>query len=121
MATREENLKKINASLELLSDEELDQVAGGTYRQTADDSHYLHKLDPTFAEISETELVFTSKGSYEKSLVKKWAEYGVEAEINSGPVNSNRYKINGEEVSRDHALNYALFKHTLALASKIKH
>ena len=29
MATREENLKKINADLEQLSDEELDQVVGG--------------------------------------------------------------------------------------------
>ena len=30
MANREENLKKINAELEQLSDEELEQVAGGT-------------------------------------------------------------------------------------------
>ena len=29
MATREENLKKINAELEKLSEEELDNVAGG--------------------------------------------------------------------------------------------
>ena len=29
MATREENLKKINEELEQLSDEELDKVAGG--------------------------------------------------------------------------------------------
>ena len=29
MATREENLKKINEELEKLSDEELDKVAGG--------------------------------------------------------------------------------------------
>ena len=29
MATREENLKKINAELEQLSDEELEKVAGG--------------------------------------------------------------------------------------------
>ena len=30
MTTREENLKKINDDLEKLSDEELDNVAGGT-------------------------------------------------------------------------------------------
>ena len=29
MATREENLKKINDQLEMLSDEQLDKVAGG--------------------------------------------------------------------------------------------
>lgn len=31
MATREENLKKINAELEKLSDNELEQVAGGSW------------------------------------------------------------------------------------------
>ena len=30
MAKREENLKKINAELEMMSEEELDNVAGGT-------------------------------------------------------------------------------------------
>lgn len=32
MATREENLKKINEELEKLSDDELEQVAGGSWR-----------------------------------------------------------------------------------------
>ena len=32
MATRDENLKKINAELEQLSDDELEQVAGGSIR-----------------------------------------------------------------------------------------
>ena len=32
MATREENLKKLNAELEKLSDEELEQIAGGYNR-----------------------------------------------------------------------------------------
>lgn len=31
VATREENLKKINEELEQLSDEELDKVAGGSW------------------------------------------------------------------------------------------
>ena len=33
MATREENLKKINAELEQLSDDELEKVAGGLMPQ----------------------------------------------------------------------------------------
>lgn len=32
MATREENLKKINDKIELLSDEQLDEIAGGVFR-----------------------------------------------------------------------------------------
>ena len=34
MATREESLKKINAELEKLSDDELEQVAGGFYARS---------------------------------------------------------------------------------------
>ncbi len=38
MATREENLKKINEELEKLSDEQLEKVAGGFYaRSNVDD------------------------------------------------------------------------------------
>jgi len=37
MANREENLKKINAELEQLSDEELEKVAGGNAQEMATD------------------------------------------------------------------------------------
>ena len=38
MANREENLKKINAELEKLSDDELEQVAGGSLQLTEEDA-----------------------------------------------------------------------------------
>ena len=37
MATREENIKKINEELEKLSDEELEKVAGGVLRNKIND------------------------------------------------------------------------------------
>ncbi len=43
MATREENLKKINEELEKLSDEELEGVAGGTRLENYTDGHELYK------------------------------------------------------------------------------
>ena len=42
MATREDKIKKINAELEQLTDDELEQVAGGTIGQTAGDSKILY-------------------------------------------------------------------------------
>ena len=36
MANREENLKKINAELEMLSDDELEKIAGGTVGELED-------------------------------------------------------------------------------------
>ena len=44
MANKVENLKKINAELEAMSDEELEQVAGGTWAETAADSRFLNSL-----------------------------------------------------------------------------
>ena len=41
MANREEILKKINLELNKLSDEELEQVAGGNAEQTSNDSRFL--------------------------------------------------------------------------------
>ena len=43
MATREENLKKINDELKKLSDEELDEVAGGTTNEWGELARYFHK------------------------------------------------------------------------------
>ena len=37
MATREENIKKINEELEKLSDDELEKVAGGAWRNKIND------------------------------------------------------------------------------------
>ena len=42
MATREENLKKLNDELEKLSDEQLDNVAGGTVLESFGDGNNLY-------------------------------------------------------------------------------
>ena len=44
MENREENIKKINAELEQLNDEQLEQIAGGTYNETAADTRFLNDL-----------------------------------------------------------------------------
>ena len=41
MATREENLKKLNTALEAMSEDELEQVAGGFNHEGAQDSEFL--------------------------------------------------------------------------------
>ena len=67
---REENLKKINAELEKLSDEELEQVAGGNIGQTAEDKDLLKNdlLSKSLQE--ELEQVF-GKNAENKDLLKK--------------------------------------------------
>lgn len=107
MANREENLKKINDRLEKLSDEELEQVAGGTWHQTGDDSHFLHTLNPDFLEVNEVALAFTPGTSLEEGIKREWAKYGVTLEYHGGAIYDNKYYINGNEVSRDDAYAHA--------------
>ena len=107
MTTREENIKKINENIELLSDEQLEQVAGGTWHQTADDSHFLHTLNPDFKEFNEVTLAFTANTILEIRVKHQWARYGVEFEWHGGAVNDNEYKIDGRSVSRDDAYAHA--------------
>ena len=46
MATREDNIKKINDELEQLSDDELDKVAGGL-------RHWIHTDDENITRIND--------------------------------------------------------------------
>ena len=57
MATHEENLKTINDELEKMSDEELDQVAGGNRIETFQDGNELYKR----GLISEDDALSSSK------------------------------------------------------------
>ena len=47
MATREENIKKINAELEKLGDDELEKIAGGNAEKTSNDGRFLNDLNGT--------------------------------------------------------------------------
>ena len=107
MTNREEVLKSINEKLEQLSDEELEQVAGGTWQQTSDDAHFLHTLNPSFHDITVIELMFELGSLKENGVVNEWKKYGVDYEWHSGAVYDNKYKINGKEVSRDEAYKHA--------------
>ena len=107
MATREENLKKINSELEMLSDEELEQVVGGGTRQLCGDndlmimlglSHYEGTIfwdgDNTWSNCSE-------------KVEKGWKEVGILCCSAFGAGN-NRYFIGTEEITRKKAFVHAL-------------
>lgn len=64
MATREENLKKINAEFEKMSDEELDQVVGGFMKAyffiytKVNDNCYIYTKDPITCGIATEPIDF---------------------------------------------------------------
>ena len=90
MATREENLKKINAELEQLSDEELEQVAGGTWAQTGNDRKFFNKLDVN-----------------KKSVGDCWSEFGFAFKSQA---DNNVYKLGDKNYSQAGAYGVILSK-----------
>ena len=106
MANREENLKKINTELELMSDEELDQVAGGTANQMADDSQFLNELTGKQDRYGSFRCWFEGV-RIGKELTKSWAAVGV-TYVYSQNWNDCKYSIDGRDVSQQEARNHAM-------------
>jgi len=102
MATREENLKKINDELEQLSDEELDNVAGGTYLESAIDAK---KFQEHGIKIYDNEVIGVPILEHEEfvKLRDAFNKYGVTIKDKGGLVNGNEYYINDKLVTRDEA------------------
>ena len=98
---REENLKKINAELEQLSDEELDAVAGGTLNELRD----LQKLFYHYTDVQRKKTVTVYKSA---DWIKKWlkSSLNIDAEINhkggwfTSP-GANSYSRNGESLTHE--------------------
>ena len=114
MATREENIKKINDELEKLSDDELEKIAGGSWLESLSDfNNAFQRKIPGFEKIDPT----TSDGAI--YLLKNWtegdnvvgqlknmfAQHGIDMNYNGKPFDSNTYTYNGNKISQDEAWN----------------
>ena len=109
MATREENLKKINAELEQMSDEELERVAGGNCYETADDSRFLNSLANLCDRYGATTIAFFD---YDDEIAAAWAKVGVKAYLSDNilknSASANIYYINGTRVTQEQARQHAM-------------
>ena len=105
MATREENLKKINAELEQLSDDELEAVAGGTYLESGDDAKKFQALGIKIYEGEIFGVPILQSAEFAK-LRDAFNKYGVTIKDNGGIINANEYFIGDKKVSRDDAWKF---------------
>jgi len=103
MATREENLKKINEKLEMMNDEELEHVAGGTIGQTAGDSKILYDYGLMDRHYGTIPVMFYWK-SKSAEVDAGWAKAGITCV--TAPLSGNKYFLNGKEISRGEAYDY---------------
>lgn len=108
MTSREENVKKINDELEALSDEELDQIAGGSYIEVAGDSRFLNDLAGLTDRYGAFK-VFGSYNSIKSEIVKGWSIVGIT--LDPGHTGSNDYYKDGQKISRSEAMKYAVKKY----------
>ena len=94
---------------EKLTDDELDKVAGGTLRESADDSRFLNVLLHGTNKYHQCDRygdfrLFWSDDS-RNDLIKSWNSLGIELE--DSRFVGNTYKLNGNKISREEAWAHA--------------
>ena len=87
---------------EILNDEQLDNVAGGTYLESADDAKRFKDLGIKIFNNDIAGVPVLMHDEFVK-LRDTFNQYGVTIKDNGGLVNANKYFIGGEEVSREDA------------------
>ncbi|MBR6014239.1 MAG: hypothetical protein IK062_10760 [Selenomonadaceae bacterium] len=108
MATREENLKKINDELEKMSDEELEQVAGGSHAETASDSYLLYKLGLLDNHWDAIDIATTPGTSIERKIYDAWQKVGIGFGWSGGTFCDNNYYYGQKCLSQKEAWEVAI-------------
>lgn len=93
---------------EVISDEELDNVAGGTWGQTADDSRFLNSLNGSTDRYGATRISVTYGTKIEEKVQRGWKTVGIDFEWHGGAVKDNKYFLNGQEITQGEARRHAM-------------
>ncbi|MBR5914162.1 MAG: hypothetical protein IKZ58_07370 [Selenomonadaceae bacterium] len=91
---------------EMMSDDELGQVAGGNLKETADDSRFLNSLTGLVDRYNHLSLGWDFGGFKHYDIRQVWNKLGVKALLSSKC--SNEYYINGQRVSQEEARQHAM-------------
>ena len=94
---------------EKLTDDELDNVAGGTQYESADDSRFLNVLLHKTTKYHQCDRygqfnMFFGAGA-RADLIKSWNSLGIELEEDF--YEENTYRLNGKKISREEAWAHA--------------
>ena len=97
---------------EIISDEELDNVAGGEAIEMVYDSRFLNSLNGSCDRYGDLKISF-SAGAYNDEIEKAWASVGVKAKVSSGlggfgKKNTYQRMDNGQELTQAEARQYAM-------------
>ena len=90
-----------------MSDEELDNVAGGSCYELADDSRFLNSLNGSCNRYGATRYFFSSLYDREK-LKAAWLKVGIEAKLYKGLSCDNEYYLDGKQITQEQARQHAM-------------
>lgn len=93
---------------EIMSDEELDNVAGGTCYEMADDSRFLNSLNGSCDRYGATKCFFIGGSGRDEEIKKAWATVGISVELHNYLDVDNRYYLNGEKITQEQARQHAM-------------
>ena len=91
---------------EMLNEEQLEQVAGGTVREMSKDMDFMKAA----GVIKGFNLKLTVE-----NLTRIWAQEGVACVLHNDKKNSNEYYVDGQQVTREAAMQHVLDKHGLSM------
>lgn len=95
-------------SNELMSDDELDNVAGGDSRDCQDDSRFLNSLNGSCDRYGLTRIAW-SFGVHSAEIERAWATVGIKADVSFYLTGSrNSYYLNGKEITQEEARQHAM-------------
>ena len=94
---------------EMMSEEQLDGVAGGNTKETANDSRFLNSLNGSTDRYGEWKIVF---GDHDAEIGAAWAALGITTVIHSGDPFSggsdNQYFYKTKEITHEQARIHAM-------------
>ena len=95
---------------ELMTDEELDNVAGGTLYEMADDSRFLNSLNGSCDRYGATRIAFDGafSSSIKTEVENAWATVGIKARCDYDYGTSNVYSLNGRKITQEQARQHAM-------------
>ena len=95
---------------EMLTDDELDNVAGGEALEMVNDSRFLNSLNGSCDRYGDWKISF-SAGAYNEEIEKAWASVGIKAEVSSGLGGfgkTNKYYLDGKQITQEEARRHAM-------------
>jgi len=95
---------------EIMSDEELDQVAGGNSEEMSNDRRFLNSLNGSTDRYGPERIAW-SFGVHNAEIEAGWATVGIKAEVNSrgGAFGKqNKYFLNGQQITQEQAREHAM-------------